>query len=271
MAERDLEEVLRRMSQTKVNRRGFLAAAGLAGTAAFLAACGPSGRQQPAAPASAARLRSAAPSAAAVDSAAPSFEIEKELFMYNWAAVRQPGEHGRVQGASSASRRSPTTSTPTTRCCWPSSRAARPATTSRRRPRNTCPGWCRRASSRSSTCRASRTSPTSTRRSRACGGTRPTSTSVPKDYGTTGILYMKSLISRDPAVVEGVLRRRSRARPRARPSSSTRWGTSSSSRSRCSATPLTPSIRPSSTRRGPSCSTSRRTSTASTRTRTRSR
>ena len=89
MAERDLDEVLRRMSQTKVNRRGFLAAAGLTGTAAALAACGPSGAASTApstAPAS------AAPSTAVVESAAPapSFEIEKELFMYNWAAYVSP-------------------------------------------------------------------------------------------------------------------------------------------------------------------------------------
>jgi spermidine/putrescine transport system substrate-binding protein len=89
VAERDLDEVLRRMSQTKVNRRGFLAAAGLTGTAAALAACGPSGAASTApstAPAS------AAPSTAVVESAAPapSFEIEKELLMYNWAAYVSP-------------------------------------------------------------------------------------------------------------------------------------------------------------------------------------
>ena len=39
MAERDLDAMLRRMSQTKVNRRSFLGAAGLTGAAAALAAC----------------------------------------------------------------------------------------------------------------------------------------------------------------------------------------------------------------------------------------
>ena len=89
MAERDLDDVLRRMSQTKVNRRGFLAAAGLTGTAAALAACGPSGA---ASTAPSAAPASAAPSTAVVESAAPapSFEIEKELFMYNWAAYVSP-------------------------------------------------------------------------------------------------------------------------------------------------------------------------------------
>ena len=40
----DLETTLRRATETKVNRRGFLYAAGLTGAAAFLAACTP-GRQ----------------------------------------------------------------------------------------------------------------------------------------------------------------------------------------------------------------------------------
>lgn len=89
MAERDLDEMLRRMSQTKVNRRGFLAAAGLTGSAAFLAACSPGGSGSAAPPSTAA---SAAPSASegAVASAAPSFEIENELLMYNWAAYVSP-------------------------------------------------------------------------------------------------------------------------------------------------------------------------------------
>ncbi|MEA2578533.1 MAG: hypothetical protein QOD78_2121 [Chloroflexota bacterium] len=75
MAERDLDDVLRRMSQTKVNRRGFLAAAGLTGTAAALAACGPSGAAT-AAPSTVPASAAPAPSTAVVESAAPSFEIE---------------------------------------------------------------------------------------------------------------------------------------------------------------------------------------------------
>jgi len=89
VGERDLDEVLRRMSQTKVNRRGFLAAAGLTGTAAALAACAPSGTGS-AAPSTGAASAAPAPSTAVVESAAPSFEIEKELFMYNWAAYVSP-------------------------------------------------------------------------------------------------------------------------------------------------------------------------------------
>jgi spermidine/putrescine transport system substrate-binding protein len=89
VAERELDDVLRRMSQTKVNRRGFLAAAGLTGTAAALAACGPGGAGT-AAPSTAPVSAAPAPSTAVVESAAPSFEIEKELFMYNWAAYVSP-------------------------------------------------------------------------------------------------------------------------------------------------------------------------------------
>ena len=47
----DLETTLRRMTETKVNRRGFLYAAGLTGAAAAIAACTPgsssSGRLDP--------------------------------------------------------------------------------------------------------------------------------------------------------------------------------------------------------------------------------
>lgn len=87
MAERDLDEMVRRMSQTRINRRGFLAAAGLTGTAAALAACGPGGGAASAAP-STGGTASAAPSAGA--SAAPVVQVEKELFMYNWAAYVSP-------------------------------------------------------------------------------------------------------------------------------------------------------------------------------------
>jgi spermidine/putrescine transport system substrate-binding protein len=91
MAERDLEDTLRRMSQTRVNRRGFLAATGLAGTAAALAACSPSAGGSTA-PSSAAPAASATPVASqgSVATPAASFEIEKELLMYNWAAYVSP-------------------------------------------------------------------------------------------------------------------------------------------------------------------------------------
>jgi spermidine/putrescine transport system substrate-binding protein len=87
----DLETTVRRLAETKVNRRGFLAAAGLSGTAAFLAACstGPGGSAAgstvPASAAGPSAVASAAASAAPAESAAAAGPIEKELFMYNWS------------------------------------------------------------------------------------------------------------------------------------------------------------------------------------------
>jgi spermidine/putrescine transport system substrate-binding protein len=88
MAERDLDAMLRRMAQSKVNRRGFLAAAGLTGASAALAACStPGATTVPSAAASAGA--SAAPSAAG--SAAPSAAaVESELFVYNWSDYISP-------------------------------------------------------------------------------------------------------------------------------------------------------------------------------------
>jgi spermidine/putrescine-binding protein len=88
MAERDLDAMLRRMAATRVNRRGFLAAAGLTGASAALAACSSPGAT--AAPSAAA---SAAPSeaATAAPSAAPSAAaVENELFVYNWSDYISP-------------------------------------------------------------------------------------------------------------------------------------------------------------------------------------
>lgn len=85
----DIETTLRRMAETKVNRRGFLAAAGLTGAAAGLAACSPSGSSPGASVAAPTAAGSAAgtpeASAAASASAAAAGPIEKELFMYNWS------------------------------------------------------------------------------------------------------------------------------------------------------------------------------------------
>ena len=90
MTDRDLDATLRRMAQTRVNRRGFLAATGLGATSAFLAACSSGGST--AAPSAASAEASSAPSDApsAEASAAPPADIEKELFMYNWAAYVSP-------------------------------------------------------------------------------------------------------------------------------------------------------------------------------------
>ena len=96
MTQRDLDETLRRMADTKVNRRGFLAAAGLSATAAFLAACkaGGSSSAAPVASSAASEATSAAASVAAseavVDSFPPAGPVEKQLFMYNWSQYISP-------------------------------------------------------------------------------------------------------------------------------------------------------------------------------------
>jgi spermidine/putrescine transport system substrate-binding protein len=94
----DLETTVRRMAETKVNRRGFLAAAGLTGAAATLAACSPAASSSPAASAgstpSAAATAAGSTAASAAPTAATSFAaagpIEKELFMYNWSEYISP-------------------------------------------------------------------------------------------------------------------------------------------------------------------------------------
>lgn len=90
MAERDLGEYLTRISRTRVNRRGFLAASGLVGGSAALAACS-SGGSTSAAP-STATAPSAAPSTASsvAPSVAPVADVENELFVYNWSDYIAP-------------------------------------------------------------------------------------------------------------------------------------------------------------------------------------
>jgi spermidine/putrescine transport system substrate-binding protein len=86
MAERDLDAMLRRLAQTRVNRRGFLAAAGLTGASAALAACSSPSGGATAAP-------TAAASAAASDAAsgaASAAAVESELFVYNWSDYISP-------------------------------------------------------------------------------------------------------------------------------------------------------------------------------------
>ena len=96
MADQDRDAFIARMAQTKVSRRGFLAAAGLIGGSAALAACTgssgatvaptssePSTAPEPSTEASAAE--SAAPTAA------PSYAIEDELWMLNWSGYVDPG------------------------------------------------------------------------------------------------------------------------------------------------------------------------------------
>ncbi|HUQ78702.1 MAG TPA: spermidine/putrescine ABC transporter substrate-binding protein [Patescibacteria group bacterium] len=92
MADQDLEQMLRRMAATKVNRRGFLWAAGLTGGAAALAACTPASTTAPTtasapAPSASGPVPSeAAPSASAV----AAVDVENELFMLNWGDYVDP-------------------------------------------------------------------------------------------------------------------------------------------------------------------------------------
>src|SRR5690242_6035787 len=99
MAERDLEMALERAGGARMSRRGFLQLAGLTGVAGALAACaGTSSSPSSAASAAASEAASAggAPSAAASVAASaaatplPSYEIEKQLYMYNWAEYISP-------------------------------------------------------------------------------------------------------------------------------------------------------------------------------------
>jgi spermidine/putrescine-binding protein len=95
MADSDLDQMLRRMASTKVNRRGFLYASGLAASAAALAACTPGATAAPS-------TSAAAPSSVPSDAASPSAEaspssvavadtvVESELFMFNWGDYVDP-------------------------------------------------------------------------------------------------------------------------------------------------------------------------------------
>ena len=94
MAEQDLEQMLRRMAATKVNRRSFLAGSGLAASAAALAACSTAATPSPSAAASTAASQT--PASAGPPSDAPSAtpyvatDVEKELFMINWGDYVDP-------------------------------------------------------------------------------------------------------------------------------------------------------------------------------------
>jgi spermidine/putrescine-binding protein len=88
--ERDLDALIRRMSRTRVHRRGFLAGTGMAGLSAFIAACTPSSGASPSAPAASAPA-SAAPGASASPAASAATEVEDALYMFNWADYVDPG------------------------------------------------------------------------------------------------------------------------------------------------------------------------------------
>ena len=95
MATSDHDEFMARMIETKVNRRSFLAAAGLIGGGAALAACttGSSASVAPSTASSAGAAPSVAPAAsvAAPGSAAAAGAVETELWMLNWSGYVDPG------------------------------------------------------------------------------------------------------------------------------------------------------------------------------------
>jgi spermidine/putrescine transport system substrate-binding protein len=79
--------------QKPVSRRSFLAAAGLIGGGAVLAACTPSGASSPAsssAPSPAAASEAPSAVASTAPSAVAGGPIEKDLFMYNWSDYIAP-------------------------------------------------------------------------------------------------------------------------------------------------------------------------------------
>jgi spermidine/putrescine transport system substrate-binding protein len=88
MAEQDLNELLARMAKTKVNRRSFLGAAGLIGGSVALAACSGTSDSPPASGGAGSAAPSNAPSAGA--SGAAEGPMEDALFMYNWSQYISP-------------------------------------------------------------------------------------------------------------------------------------------------------------------------------------
>ena len=93
-----MDEALRQYQQdmlrARISRRRFMTAAALGGTSAFLAACG-AGTATPV-PATASTAPSTAPtSAPSVEASvaptpAPSYELEKEFFLFNWSDYFSP-------------------------------------------------------------------------------------------------------------------------------------------------------------------------------------
>lgn len=84
----ETDDILRRATTGRVPRRSFLAASGLLGTGALLAACGAgsSATPAPATPApGTASPATPAPATAAPITPAPAADVEKQLYMYNWS------------------------------------------------------------------------------------------------------------------------------------------------------------------------------------------
>ena len=88
MAERDIDQIIRRMGKAPIDRRNFLKAGTLSASAAFLAACTGGGGQSAApstGPTTAASASAPPGSAQPSIAPAPSYATEGALFMYNWA------------------------------------------------------------------------------------------------------------------------------------------------------------------------------------------
>jgi spermidine/putrescine transport system substrate-binding protein len=86
----NLDDILKRAAETRVPRRSFLAAAGLLGGSAALAACSTGSSGSATAAPSTGGGASAAPSTGGGESAAPAGDVEKQLFMYNWSDYVSP-------------------------------------------------------------------------------------------------------------------------------------------------------------------------------------
>lgn len=89
VAKRDLEWYMRRIANRPINRRSFLAASGYSSLAAFIAACTGGGGQAASPSASAPATSGASPSAAASGSPTQA-ALEDQLFIYNWSDYIAP-------------------------------------------------------------------------------------------------------------------------------------------------------------------------------------
>ncbi len=91
MANESLDELMAKMARNRVPRRSFLAAAGLMGGSAALAACSPGGTASSAPSTAASAAPSTPASAAPSESATAAGPIEEELWMLNWSGYVDPG------------------------------------------------------------------------------------------------------------------------------------------------------------------------------------
>ena len=221
MAERISAQMLQRMAQTKVNRRGFLRRrpTGSARRAApSSAAC--SGASRPAAK----RGRRAARPPRASRSRATS---KKSSSCTTGRTTSTPDSMDDLQEHASASRSSRTTRSRATRRCSPSwPPAARPLRL--RRPDGGVHADDGRAGLHPEARLVEDPEPKyiNAEVQGPLVGPDTTSTSCPKDWGTTGILLRRKFVTEQVTTWKRVLRVSGRSTP-ARSSSSTRWATCS--------------------------------------------